>query len=71
MDRYPRFAGQTVLVSDSTLAIGLTAVPRALADDEPTWAVRIGQRKRAERPCPIPHFAPAPAGCVHAPHTRA
>ena len=50
MDRYPSFAGQTVLVSDSTPAIGLTAVARALADDEPTWAVRIGQRNRAERP---------------------
>ena len=63
MDRYPSFAGQTVLVSDSTPAIGLTA----LARDGSGRGLLTTQRNRAERPSPIPHFAPAPAGCVPVP----
>ena len=70
MDSHLGFAGQTVLLSDAR-ATGLASVARTFAGDEPMGAVRTSRQNRAERPSPIPHYAPVPTGGISLPRTTA
>lgn len=70
MDSHLGFAGQTVLLSD-TRATGPAYVVRIFAGDEPMGAVSTSLRNRAERPSPIPHYAPVPTGGISLPRTTA
>jgi len=57
------FAGHSVLVNGAGPRISIDGATGALVDDD-----RIASpANRAERPCPIPHYAPAPAGYLSIP----
>jgi hypothetical protein len=59
MDSTLNLADPSVLVNGAGRRIRIVAVKGDLVDHD-----RIGasQPNRADRPCPIPHYAPAPAG---------
>jgi len=59
MDSTLDFAHPSVLVNGAGPRIRIVALKGSLVDHD---RIEASQPNRADRPCPIPHYAPAPAG---------